>query len=53
MKKDLPFIEVTDEGVNGWGWECPYCWKSMIEEDPVAEGDILVCEGCGKEYRVS
>lgn len=41
---------VTDEGQT-WGWECDKCDQHHSEDDPLAEGDLLICENCGERYR--
>jgi hypothetical protein len=51
MKRFIPWVVVVDAD-DHWTWECPGCLKEVNEEDPLEEGDIVVCEKCGKEYRV-
>lgn len=52
MKKVLPKVEVVDKGPQGWGWACEYCRHEMVEDDPLADGDILICDKCGRWYQV-
>ena len=44
-------VEVADADDAGWAWACPACGLEMIQEDPLAEGDILICDRCKQEFR--
>ena len=48
----LPAVAITDADVC-WLWECPECGYNDSIDDPVAEGDRLTCDGCGKQFRVA
>ncbi|WP_155321209.1 hypothetical protein [Desulfosarcina ovata] len=45
----LPDMDVTDGGET-WDWECG-CGHPHRDDDPLGEGDMLICDRCGKKYR--
>ena len=45
LTANLDEMEAADE------WECGQCGHQNIEDDPVIEGDMLICDSCQKEYR--
>ena len=47
--QDLPPM-VTSDGGDTWDWQCE-CGREHREEGAMSFDDVLVCEGCGMEYR--